>query len=202
MGRRTARIKRWLAGVGVFIVFLFTTDPAASSPHGILMLDASTAARRDPTVIVPLAFGYENTTITALVFSIDLDTERLAFDPTDDDMDGIPDAVTLPAGTPSITFIGYDPSDARGEIDVMLANLSGAPLPQGVILEFELLPATTGFFTQHIRFSADPPASFGNVEGQGVEGTTLVLGQEIFADGFESGDTSAWRKVRPFGERQ
>ena len=46
-------------------------------------------------------------------------------------MDGIPDAVTLPAGEPSVVVIDYDADDADGELDVLLANLSGAPLAEG-----------------------------------------------------------------------
>ncbi len=145
---------------------------------------------------VPLGFANHGHAISALVFSFDLDPAGLAFDPTDADGDGIPDAVTLPEGMPSIVVIVYDASDPDGELDVLLANLSGAPLAEGVILEIELTAKRSGAAASWIDFSGDPRPSFGNAQGQNVEGTAVVLGPAlVFADGFESGDTSAWRTL-------
>lgn len=196
MTRRTPNRFIGVAGLGWA---LLATGSAGAQPQAVLALDVSEPAVRGARVTVPLAFAYEDATINALVFSIDLDTGRLTLDPADDNMDGVPDAVKLPAGMPSITYIGYDPDDTGGEIDVMLANLSGAPLPQGVILIFQLTPVRMGFISSWIGFSDDPPASFGEAQGQTVAGTTLVIGSEIFADGFESGDTSAWQNAGPSG---
>ncbi|MCP3980238.1 MAG: hypothetical protein GY716_13110, partial [bacterium] len=131
--------------------------------------------------------------ITAIAFSLDLDPAGLAFDPTDADLDGVPDAVTLPAGVPPVVVVNYDPADADGELDVLLADLSGTPLPEGVILEIEVTPSQSGTAAEWIRFSEDPPPSFSNDLGEDVCGSIQVLGSGvIFADGFETGDTCFW----------
>ncbi len=167
------------------------TAGAQSGPA--LVLDANQPTSPGIPVAVPLGFADHGHTIAAVVFSFDLDPAGLAFDPTDADMDGIPDAVTLPAGMPSIVVIDYDGTDLDGEIDVLLANLSGTPLAEGVILELELTANQSGTVASWIGFSGDPPPSFSNDQGQDVEGTAVVLDNEVvFADGFESGDTSAW----------
>ena len=126
------------------------------------------------------------------MFSIDIDTRRLRFNPADHDMDGVPDAVTLPQGRPSLTYVVYDPDDESGELDVMLANLSGAPLPEGTIMVVKLRPRRRGSVFSRVDFADDPEASFGTPQGQTVEGVTLKLGGGIFADGFETGDTRRW----------
>ncbi len=105
----------------------------------------------------------------------------------------MPDSVSLPEGEPPLFVFDYDPTDADGEIDVLMADLSGTALPEGVIIEFELTPSQDGVVANWIDFSDDPAPSFSNDMGEDVAGTATVLGgEQIFADGFESGDTSAW----------
>ena len=170
---------------------LLAAGSAAAEPQALLVLDVSRQAEKGEPYYLPVGFVYD-TPISALVFSINIDTRRLRFNPADDDMDGVPDAVILPQGRPSITYVVYDPDDTNGELDIMLANLSGAPLPQGTILIVKLRPRRRGSVFSWVDFADDPAPSFGNAQGQTVEGTTLVLGAEIFADGFESGDTRRW----------
>ncbi len=175
-----------------FLTLGLATAGAQTGPT--LVLDAGQPTSPGTPVAVPLGFANQGHAISALVFSFDLDPAGLAFDPTDADGDGIPDSVTLPAGMPSIAVVVYDATDLDGELDVLLANLSGAPLAEGVILELELTAHHNGSAASWIGFSDDPPPSFGNAQGQNVEGTAVVLGPAlVFADGFESGDTSAWR---------
>jgi len=170
----------------------------ARVPAPVLILDAAIQANPGQPLTLSLGFDSGGHAISALVFSLDIDRSRLTFDPTDANQDGVPDSVTLPEGVPSITVINWDPADSDGEIDVLLSNLSGAALPQGVILEFELTPDQGGWAADWVAFSDDPPASFGNDLGQDVAGTTEVLGLgAIFVDGFESGDTGAWSQVMP-----
>ncbi len=180
---------------GALIAVLLAASPAAGEPPAVLALDVSARPVAGTPVKVPALFATFESTVTALVFSIDLDASRLLFDPTDSDGDGVPDAVELPEGRPSITFITYDPEDDDGEIDIMLANLSGAPLPEGVILEFTFEAVHGGRLSRWLRYSEDPSPSFGNAQGQNVGGIAIYLDRELFADGFESGDTSAWTRL-------
>ncbi len=168
-------------------------EPATAQSPPALILDASMPTQPSVPVAAPMGFANGGHTITAIAFSLDLDPSGLAFDPTDSDMDGLPDSVSLPEGEPPVFVFDYDPADTDGEIDVLMADLSGTPLPEGVIIEFELTPSQNGVVAAWIDFSGDPAPSFSNDMGEDVEGTASVLGGElIFADGFESGDTSAW----------
>jgi len=187
-------VKQTLPSVAAILLagLLATEIDAIDRPAVRLILDAAVQATQGIPLSVQVAFDNGGQVITALVLSLDLDGDRLTFDPVDADLDGLPDAVTLPAGRPSITVIDYDPADSDGEIDILLAELSGMPLPQGVILSFEMTPGQNGIVASWLDFSDDPPVSFGNDLGQDVEGVTEVLGAEIFVDGFESGDTNAW----------
>ncbi len=191
--RDIALARLWRTLAVVLSVGFLSVGPVDAQSGPTLILDASMQASPPVSVAVPLGFTGGDHTITAIAFSLDLDAAGLAFDPTDADLDGIPDAVTLPAGMPPIVVIDYDPDDPDGEIDVLLADLSGTPLAEGVILEFELTPSQSGTVASWIRFSDDPAPSFANDQGEDVAGTAIVLGSDIlFTDGFESGDTSAW----------
>ncbi len=184
---------RCLTAVAFLAAGLLAAGAAGAQPGPTLVLDGSLPTVPQVQVAVPLGFTNGGHAITAIAFSLDLDPAGLAFDPTDSEPDGVPDSVTLPAGMPQIVVVDYDPADVDGELDVLLANLSGPPLPEGVIMEFELTPSQSGIVASWIRFSDDPPPSFSNDQGEDVEGTAIVLGDElIFADGFESGDTSSW----------
>lgn len=167
-------------------------------PRPSMVLDASVQTSPGVAVTLPVEFDNSGNTISAVAFSLDFDPAGLAFDPTDADLDGIPDAVTLPAGMPPVVVVDHDPSDTDGELDVLLADLSGTPLPEGVIVEVELTPSQSDVAATWVRFSGDPPPSFSNDQGDDVAGIALVLGSGvIFTDGFESGDTCAWASSQP-----
>lgn len=185
---------RRILAVAIAILFV-VSGHAAGEPHAVLGLDLTAPAHRGWPVFIPVHLTFEDTTVTALTFSLDIDIDRLRFRPDDDDMDGVPDAVTLPAGMPSMIYVGFDRDQDDGELDFMLANLSGAPLPQGIILKIRMRALSDGDLLDWVRFSTHPSPSFGNAQGQSVDGTTVVFGRAIFADGFESGDTSAWSRI-------
>ena len=148
-------------------------------------------------MIVPLELLHNGFTVSAVAFSLDLDVGRLDLDPADADLDGVPDSITLFGDQPEVVVVNWDAGDADGELDVLLANLSGLPLPEGLIMEFELIPSGGGVVASWIRFSSDPPPSFSDDQGVDLEGTAVVLGALVFADGFESGDVSAWSSSLP-----
>ncbi len=164
--------------------------PPASGPQ--LVFDGTLPLSPGVPVVVPLDFASDGYGVTAIALSFDIDLTQLAFDPTDGDGDGVPDSVTFPAGAPALTLVSFDADDEDGELDLLLADLSNQPFADGTLLEIELLPAVGGLAAHRLRFSRDPPASFGDAEGREVPGTAVVAGVEIFSDGFESGDLSAW----------
>ncbi len=181
----------------IVLAGLAATAAADGPPGPALVLDGRAETTPGVPLVLPLEFANNGHTITATAFSFDIATVQLEFDPTDADMDGIPDTVTFPAGEPETIVIAWDPDDPDGELDVLLANLSGIPLPEGVIMEFELLPSRSGVAASWILFSNHPPVSFSDDQGQDVDGTAIVLGSDLFADGFETGDTGAWSRSMP-----
>ncbi len=83
-------------------------------------------------------------------------------------------------------------SGASGELDLLLADLSGQALPAGVLVEVGVPRDTIP--VGGIDLSIQPAPSFGTPMGGDLAGLVVIVQQEvpIFGDGFESGDTSAW----------
>jgi hypothetical protein len=79
----------------------------------------------------------------------------------------------LPAGTPGLVG-SYRFEEGSGTV---VADSSGAGSPDG-----ELIAGLAG-----------------NGEWVSGPGETAPVGDELFADGFESGNTSAWSAVTPLG---
>lgn len=140
-----------------------------------LIIPNQVPAEAGGTVTVPVTLTANGNAITSLIFSVDYDAAWLSLDPTDSDEDGIPDAVTFDVPAAFATSATFDGNDTDGEIDVMIADLSPplAGLPDGDVLSITLEVASPSGATEAaVNFSHDPPASFGNTEGQSVAGTT------------------------------
>ncbi len=163
---------------GWIILVLAATVSAQAPPGPELVLDGSPLLAAGVPVRVAIDFESHGYAITAVAFSLDVDLDRLGFDPADADEDGVPDAANFPFGSPSLTFVRFDAGDPDGELDVLLADLSGQPLIDGLRLEIELLPTAGGRVAEFIRFSQAPPASFGNAQGEDVPGTTVVTTED------------------------
>ncbi len=180
------------------IMMLLLAAPAARGQTGPeLILDGEIRLTPPDPVSVPLDFIDNGHLITAIAFLLEIDLDHVGFDPADDDGDGVPDAVTFPQGAAELTFVEFGADGADGELAVLLANLSGLPFPDGLLMEIEMLPVTSGWVVSWTRFSQDPAPSFGDAGGMDIPGTALVAGAAIFADGFESGDLAAWSGSSP-----
>ncbi|MEM7536427.1 MAG: hypothetical protein AAF639_29860 [Chloroflexota bacterium] len=115
--------------------------------------------------------------VGSLIFSLDYDETMLAFDATDTNEDGIPDAIVdnLPAGYSAMVF--FDADDASGELDFVVTNFSNSPTPldNGKLFDITLtaveeLSSGDGAIESFVRFSANVPASFGTITGHTIDG--------------------------------
>ncbi len=129
------------------------------------------------SAIVTINLDADGETISGLIFSLDVDPTCLAFNDSDANGDGIPDAAQFVVPLQFTPSIGYQPDDTDGEIDVVITDYSPplASLPNGPVLalRFDVVcepDVTDNSRISDITFSAFPPVSFGNPAGQGVPG--------------------------------
>ncbi len=158
----------------------------------------------DGSLTVELVLRSSGQLINSLAVSLNLDTLGFALDPTDDNADGLPDAVSLPGPVPSTIRAQWDATDADGELDLFLTQAGvdlSAALPDPFVIQIEVSllgpPPSSGFVHQPFRFSYDPVFSLGGVDGQLVDGMIRVLGTDLFSHDFESGNTAAWSLTVP-----
>jgi hypothetical protein len=124
-------------------------------------------------VELPVNFDPAGNSVHSVVFSIDYDESYLVFDPTDADGDGIPDTVTtnLPEGFEA--FVGYDPSDPDGELDLVIYNpdtvLASLPEEDLLTIKFQAGAPTVTYLAE-VKSSYDPLASFGSTKGKSLPG--------------------------------
>ncbi len=171
-----------------------------ATPTGIpsLSLEAELRASPSGTVVAPIRFSARGHAISSVVFSLDFDQDLLIFDDFDGDQDGVPDAVHFNSGL-SVESVTFNPDDQQGELDFLITDLAGAPraLEDGLLVEVELQLIQPAGTVTSVLFSAEPRASFGDVSGRSVSGTTEMLRGFLFADGFEAGNLSAWTVAVP-----
>ena len=129
------------------------------------------------TAVVTVNLDADGEAISGLIFSLDVDPTCLAFNDTDANGDGIPDAAQFVMPLQFTPSISYQPDDTDGEIDVVITDYSPplASLPNGPVLalRFDVVcepDLTDNSRISDITFSTYPPVSFGNPAGQGVPG--------------------------------
>ncbi len=129
------------------------------------------------SAIVTVNLDTDGEAISGLIFSLDIDPTCLAFNDSDANGDGLPDAAQFVVPLQFSPSIGYQADDTDGEIDVVITDYSPplASLPNGPVLalRFDVIcepDVTDNSRISDITFSSFPPVSFGNPAGQGVPG--------------------------------
>ncbi len=122
---------------------------------------------------LPVNLNASAGSLSSTAFSLDYDTACLSIDPTDDNGDGIPEAISgLPGGF--VNSIMLDTADADGELDVAMWDVTPplASLPAGAILKvkFDILPACQGPADKStfVKFSSAPTPTFSDANGRAV----------------------------------
>ncbi len=127
--------------------------------------------------------------IGGFALSLDLDPALFDLGSVDADADGVPDLLRFPQGRPGSVTVLWSESDTDGELDVAIAELSQQALPEGIVIEVGV-PATE-LFEGGLAISQDPAPSFASPAGDELT-SNVQIRSGLFADGFESGDTSQW----------
>lgn len=152
---------------------------AASAPT---LTVATNEALPQQMVTIPVTYQAAGESIGSVVFSLDIDATLLSFDSSDNNNDGIPDAITIKTPPAFAASVSYDASDADGEIDFALFNFASPPqaLPDVEIAEITFTTgAVSGCQLAAVGFSADPPPSFGSTTGDSITGTAVPGGVNI-----------------------
>jgi hypothetical protein len=146
---------------------------ASTTAEAAPVLHIGSATAEGGSVTLPVSLDSGGTSVSSVAFSIDYDETRLAFDPTDANGDGVPDALRLTTPDGFDLSATVDVSRAEGEIALFIGDLTPAlaALPDGALLTltFDLIGAPSG--TAAVRVAAAPAVSFGTPTGTSVAGS-------------------------------
>lgn len=149
-----------------------------SSPT--LQISTEVTATLGSVITVPLQYVGNGAKVSSIAFSLDIDQDCLAFDSSDHDGNGLPDAVRVHTPPGVNASVAVDLLDEDGELDIIIADFFPpfVTLPdRAPLLEVRLSavcqvdPGATR--SAAVRFSADPAPSFGNTSGAPVPGNAL-----------------------------
>ena len=169
------RAKRVVLGIGIvtavcaLALFVLSSSGLLAAPLAgpSLSIPDNIPGVPGSTVIIPVTFDADGTSIASMVFSIDYDERYLSFDPT------VPDAYEfyLPGGQGFVSDCATNHADTDGEIDCYITQLTLPldPIPDGVILRLVLQVGKPSWpVLARVGFSTDPYPSFGDTQGQSV----------------------------------
>jgi hypothetical protein len=174
--KRTARLT--LTAILLLALFVPTAISAlAAGGQPLLDIPDRISAVVGESAVVTINLDSDGEAISGLIFSLDIDPTCLAFNNSDANGDGIPDAAMFMLPLQFSPSISYQADDADGEIDVVITDYNPplASLPNGTLLalRFDVVcqpDITDNSRISDITFSAYPPVSFGNPAGQSVAG--------------------------------
>lgn len=179
MFQHTVYSRRFFLIGALFIAFIVAGGVAArqlqetQSAGTGLTIPTNIPAFSGNSVTVPVSFASDGDAVSSMVFSIDYDETLLSFDSADADGDALPDQVTINIPSTHVGSIVADVTDHDGELDVTIFDAS-VPLARygdGVVVEITFdVAKIDGAATAFVNFSSDPPVSFGDINGQAVDG--------------------------------
>jgi hypothetical protein len=155
-------------------------DASARLGTPLLWMPAGLVPGSDGMVAVPVRLSADRTSVSSVLFSLDIDQECLVFNPADTDRSGIPDAISVQAPPAFVVSTVYDALDSDGELDFILADYSPpyATLPEGDLVTIQLgvacRPASGEALDIALPFSSAPAASFAAPSGSSLTGATAA----------------------------
>lgn len=139
---------------------------ASSTTTASLAVSGDLAAAPGTTIAVPILLTGAGNHVSAAAFAVDFDASVLAFDATDADGDGLPDAVSLNIPSGLFTMVNYNATESRIEILVTGMTLPFPQLADGTLATVKLtVNADAAGSETAIQLSN---SSLGNDEGMPV----------------------------------
>ena len=176
--KRNARLT--LTAILLLALFVPTaTSALASGGQPLLDIPDRIPAIVGESAVVTVNLDSDGEDISGIIFSLDIDPTCLAFNTSDANGDGIPEAAQFVLPLQFSPSLSYQADDPDGEIDVVITDYSPplASLPNGPLLalRFDVIcqpDIADNSRISDITFSAYPPVSFGNPAGQSVAGVS------------------------------
>ena len=176
--KRNAR----LTLTAILLLALFVpaaTSALASGGQPLLDIPDRIPATVGESAVVTINLDGDGEDISGIIFSLDIDPTCLAFNTSDANGDGIPEAAQFVLPLQFSPSLSYQADDPDGKIDVVITDYSPplASLPNGPLLalRFDVIcepDISDNSRISDITFSAYPPVSFGNPAGQSVAGVS------------------------------
>lgn len=180
---------------------LLASDPcsepitATTAVNGPWMSIPYSLSAESGEMLLEIDFDPSGHSIVGSMFSLDLDESKLSFDPTDSNLDGVPDTIEIL--DPAITHwtSAFDPNRTGSELQISIADLSSTPSQFGngplLRIRFQVLDGQS-ILEEAVGFGTVPTASFGDSDGRSVLGRASFDLRPLFEDDFESGNLTAW----------
>lgn len=171
-----------LLASSIAIVALLTGNMAwtplwAQSIAPTLTIPLAIPAQVDKPVTIPIRFQSGGAGVGSIVFSVDFDENCLGFDPRDENLDGLPDAIRFHAPPMFRSSLAYNGADVKGELDFVIADYAPpiAALPDtAALVEMTFAsrcqPNAHQVITATVAFSQAPMGSFGDLHGNDLIG--------------------------------
>ncbi len=172
-------------GPALYVGGLFSTagDTASSNiakyrcpPMPNLGIEENIPAIAGQSVDIPIALTTFGAGLIGTSFSVDFDQTCLSLDPTDEDTDGIPDALVYHGPAGYQLEVTVDVADTDGELDISLfdafpSSLLGDGSLFTLSLDSTCTPPLGADQSAAVRFSVDPEPSFTNDQVQNLAGS-------------------------------
>lgn len=131
-------------------------------------------------MVLPVTYASNGNPIAGTAFALDVDQTCLAFDPTDGNGDGVPEAIGVNVPAAFGIAIQLDLANQAKEVHIYIGDSAPplALLPDGVLLTLTLTvkntvacqPALGATIPAAVNFVTTPPPSFGSDTGVSIPG--------------------------------
>jgi hypothetical protein len=165
-----------LCSIFLLVCLLLLPHTPVALAAGPDLTIGSVTVQAGQDAVIPVSFTDNGSNITSTAFWIDYDETCLAFDGTDSDSDGIPDAISFNLSSSFSGSVSFDSAHTDSELRFVIYDYSMplAVLPDGDLLSITFAttctPAAGNSTTAPVVFSTAQAPSFGDTSAVDVPG--------------------------------